>query len=155
MNVLDVGTGSGILAIAAVKLGAKEILAIDIDEEAVNTAKENIAANFELNTEDELKRDTFELKTDSLSVVKVIKADLTEGVDFTADVLVANLLTDLIIRFAPDVPGHLTEDGFFIASGILAEKKDKVINAVEEAGMRVIEIMEDGDWCGLTAKRQR
>lgn len=134
-KVLDVGTGSGILAIAAIKLGAKEVLAIDIDEDSVQAAKENISLNIP-NPES----------------IKVALGDLTKGVDYKADIIVANLLSDLVIRFAPDAAKHLAPGGIFISSGILIEKQSEVVKAIEKAGFRISKISEAGDWCAILAE---
>lgn len=135
MKLLDVGTGSGILAIAAVKLGASEVLGIDIDPDAVETAKENFEGN---RVEDK---------------ARAVEGDLTQGVDFKADIIVANLLTDLVIRFCPDAARHLEEGKVFISSGILYEKSDGVKKALEESGFEVVETLVQGEWCAIAARR--
>lgn len=135
-RVLDVGCGTGILAIIASKLGACDALGIDIDEAAVDASNENIELN---RCEDS---------------VSVRLGDLTVGVDYLADVVVANLLTPLVIRFCGDVSRHLEQGGLFISSGILCEHEERVQNALEEHGFEVIEIMEDGDWCSFTARKK-
>lgn len=135
-RVLDVGCGTGILAIIASKLGATDALGIDIDEDAIVASNENIELN------------------DCADTVKVRLGDLTVGVDYEAQVVVANLLTPLVIRFTGDVSRHLKQGGLFISSGILVEHEPRVIAALEEHGFEVIEIMEDGDWCSITAKKK-
>ena len=137
MSVLDVGTGSGILAIAAVKLGASSVLGIDIDPDAVETAKKNLEIN------------------GASHIAEAVEGDLTKGVDFEADMIAANLLTDLVIRFCPDAAAHLEPGKLFISSGILGEKKDRVIEALQNSGFEVLTIKEDGDWCAMAAKKVR
>ncbi len=132
-KILDVGCGSGILSICGALLGSREILGIEIDEDAVRVANENVEAN---HAED---------------VVKVVQGDLTKGVDFTADVIVANLMADLVMLLSKDARKHLTRDGVFISSGILVEKEEKVSAAIREAGFKILEIAEDGEWCAIAA----
>ena len=83
--------------------------------------------------------------------VKVMQGDLTKGVDFKADVIVANLMADLVMLLSEDARKHLTEDGIFISSGILVEKEKMVSAAIREAGFRIVEIAEDGEWCAIAA----
>ncbi|MDO4544752.1 MAG: 50S ribosomal protein L11 methyltransferase [Bacillota bacterium] len=133
-KVLDVGCGSGILSIGAALLGCKDVLAVEIDEDAVRTAKENVECN---HVED---------------AVTVQQGDLTKGIGFKADILVANLMADLVITLADSAREHLKEKGVFISSGILLEKKDKVADAIIQAGFDILEIAEDGEWCAITAQ---
>ena len=132
-KILDVGCGSGILSICGALLGSREILGIEIDEDAVRVARENVEEN---HVED---------------AVKVMQGDLTKGVDFKADVIVANLMADLVMLLSEDARKHLTEDGIFISSGILVEKEEMVSAAIREAGFRIVEIAEDGEWCAIAA----
>lgn len=138
-SVLDVGTGSGILAIAAAKLGAKDILGIDIDEDAVRVANENIANN--------ITKDNTDFR------IRAIKGDLTEGIDFEADVVAANLLADLVIRLTSSVAKHMKKDAIYISSGILVEKKQQVEESLRENGFKLIESLVDGEWCAIAACR--
>ena len=133
-KVLDVGCGSGILAIGAALLGSKDILGVEIDEDAVRVANENI----ELNQVGDK--------------VKAIQGDLTKGIDFKADILLANLMADLVMLLAESAGKHLKKDGIFISSGILVEKKEVVSEAIKAAGFEIIEIAEDGEWCAIAAK---
>ncbi|MGN0704384.1 MAG: 50S ribosomal protein L11 methyltransferase [Lentihominibacter sp.] len=135
-KVLDVGCGSGILAIAAALQGSRDVLGVEIDEDAVRVAGENVELN---NVQD---------------AVRVVQGDLTEGIDFKADIVVANLMADLVIMLSESVMDHLEDGGVFISSGILVEKKDKVSEAVEAAGFEIIEIAEDGEWCAIAAGRK-
>jgi len=133
-SVLDLGTGSGILAIAAGLLGARDVLATDIDPEALKIARENV----ELNRLGE--------------IVKLQQSDLTKGIDFKADIVLANLIAELVKKAAVDVKRVLSQNGVFISSGILTDLKEDVASALKEAGFRIIEIMEEGDWCAIAAK---
>lgn len=133
-KVLDVGCGSGILSIGAALLGCADVLGVEIDEDAVKVAEENVALN---QVQDQ---------------VRIMRGNLIEGIDFKADVLVANLMADLVITLAERAGTHLETGGVFISSGILLEKKDKVSAAIEAAGFEIIEIAEDGEWCAIAAK---
>lgn len=128
-KVLDVGCGSGILSIAADLMGSGDVLAVDIDPDAVEVAKENI-------------------KSDR---VKVVQGDLITGIDFRADIIVANLSIDLLELLSPSVGKHLEADGIYISSGILREKREQAKAIVEEAGFRIVEIIEKGEWCAIGA----
>lgn len=133
-SVLDLGTGSGILAIAAGLLGARDVLATDIDPEALKIARENV----ELNRLDKL--------------VKLQQSDLTKGIDFKADIVLANLIAELVKKAAADVKRCLNQNGVFISSGILTDLKEDVAFALKESGFEIIEIMEEGEWCAIAAK---
>ncbi len=135
LRILDVGTGTGILAIAGVLLGAEEALGIDIDPEAVRVAGENIAKN------------------GMSERITAQYGDLTEGVDYQADILVANLMADLVIRFSPAAADHLGRGGWYITSGILDIKEEPVCKAISEAGFAIEEVMHDGEWCAVIARK--
>lgn len=133
-RVLDVGCGSGILSIAAALLGAEEALGIEIDTDAVEIAKSNV----ELNGQSEK--------------IRVQYGDLTQGVDYKADIVVANLMADLVIALTPDVPSHMNEGGIYISSGILTSKEAIVSAAIEQAGFTIARVLYDGEWCAIIAK---
>lgn len=160
-KVLDVGTGSGILAIAAAKLGASEVLGIDIDEDAVRVANENINNNLASGTVLDLKNlatgtvpneKTDDSRLDK-SRVRAVVGDLTEGIDFTADVVVANLLADLVMKLTSSVAKHMADDAIYITSGILVEKQKQVAECLTENNFTIVEILEDGEWCAIAAKK--
>lgn len=133
-DVLDVGTGSGILAIAADLLGANEILGVDIDPIAVEVAIENGKIN---NCGDN---------------VKFIEGDLTKGIDFKADIVVANLMAEMVVMLTKAVKNHMKAGSVFISSGILVEKKDMVIEALKEVGLEPFKIIDKGDWSAIAAR---
>ena len=133
-DVLDVGTGSGILAICADLLGAKNVLGIDIDPIAVEIANENGEYNH------------------CGSNVKFVQGDLTKGTDFRADIVVANLMAEIVIMLAEAVKKHMKPGALFISSGILVEKEKKVTDAFEKLGLEVVEIQEEGEWSAIVAK---
>ncbi len=137
MSVLDVGCGSGILSIAAGLMGAGEVLGIEIDPVAVEIGRENVELN-------------------GLSDrVKVQYGDLTKGVDYKADIVVANLMADLVKFLTGDVARHMKKGGVYISSGILLELKDELCDFIKAAGFEIIEVYEnekDGGWCAIAAK---
>jgi ribosomal protein L11 methyltransferase len=136
MNVIDVGTGSGVLTIAAAKYGAKEILALDLDEVAVNSAKINCKLN----------------KVHDQVTIK--QNDLLKGVEFEADIIVANILAEVIVRFTDDVERLLKPGGLFISSGIIKQKRAEVEEAIVNSGLVIEEVMTMEDWVSITARKQ-
>ena len=135
LRILDVGTGTGILAIAGVLLGAEEALGIDIDTDAVRVANENIEKN------------------GLADKITAQYGDLTEGVDYKADILVANLMADLVMRLSPAAAGHLERGGWYVTSGILDIKEEVVSKAIREAGFAIEEVLHDGEWCAVIARK--
>ena len=133
-SVLDVGCGSGILSIAAALLGAEDVLGVDIDPIAVTVSGENVEMN-------------------GLSgKIKVAEGDLTKGIDYKADIVVANLMADLVMMLSKDVKRHLKDGGYYISSGILEEKKDVVAEAIKECGFEIVEIFCENEWVAIVAK---
>ena len=133
-TVLDVGCGSGILAITAALLGAKDIIGCDIDEVAVKVAGENAALN---GVDDR---------------IAFHKGDLTSQVEGSFNVIVANIVADIIIRLCDDVAKYLAKDGIFIASGIIDDRRDDVVAAMNAQGIEVIEERINGGWVALACK---
>ncbi|WP_078552767.1 50S ribosomal protein L11 methyltransferase [Bacillus alkalicellulosilyticus] len=134
-SAIDVGTGSGVLSIAAAKLGAKDVLALDLDEVAVESAK----INTELN------------KVDRQVTVK--QNNLLEGIDGEYDFIVANILAEIIVRFVQDAARVLKPNGVFITSGIISRKKDEVKDSLLSHGFTIEEIVEMEDWVAIIAKK--
>lgn len=135
-TVIDVGTGSGILMVAANKLGAKEIWGVDIDPDACEVAKENLILN---GITDE---NTKVLVGNLLNVVE----------NKTFDVVVANILADVILMLLKDISKVIKKDGILILSGIIEEKKNLVINACEKEGLELVEVQEDKEWVALSLR---
>ncbi|NLU10537.1 MAG: 50S ribosomal protein L11 methyltransferase [Tepidanaerobacter acetatoxydans] len=133
ITVIDVGCGSGILSIASGKLGAEQVLAIDRDENAVRIARENI------------KRNNLETR------IRAIKGDKLQNINFKADIIVANIIADVIIDLSKDVALCLKDNGVFIASGIIKDRKLSVIEALEKNGFDLIEQFEKGEWVALVS----
>ena len=135
-RVLDVGCGSGILAIAAAVMGCSNVTGVDLDPDAVDAAIANVKVN---HMEDQ---------------VKIMKGDLAEGLDVKADLIVANLTVNLIERLLDDISAHMAEDGVFIASGILAEQEQRAKDAMKAQDLEIIETLTKGEWCTIAAKRR-
>lgn len=130
-TVLDVGTGSGVLSIASKHLGAKDVYAYDLDDVAVAAAQENMDLN-------PVAKD-----------VKVSANDLLKGIEIEADVIVANILADIILRLIPDAFKLVKAGGKFIVSGIIADKKSEVLAALLAQGFKLDETLKQGDWYGI------
>lgn len=133
--VIDVGCGSGILSIAAAKLGAAKVLALDKDEVAVKVAEENVERN-------------------GVTQVEVLRSDGLKELNLKADLIVANIIADVIVEIAADVARNLKNGGYFISSGIIKSKEFTVHRALEEAGFEVIEKMEKGEWITFVSRRR-
>ena len=134
-RVLDIGTGSGILAIAALKLGAAVAEGVDIDPVAVRTAGENAALN---GVQDKLT---------------VLVGDLSDKASGQYDIITANIVANAILSLAPAVPGLMAEGATFIASGIIDSRKDEVIAGLEKAGLAVVEVKEKRGWECIVCKK--
>jgi ribosomal protein L11 methyltransferase len=136
-RVLDIGTGSGILAIAALKLGAAEAEGVDIDPMCVRTAGENAALNGVENN------------------FKVLIGDLSDKASGKYDVICANIVANAIKMLVPHVPALMKKDTIFMASGIIDTRKDEVIAAIEATGLTVVEVKEDNGWVALIVKNKK
>ena len=137
MRVMDVGTGSGILAIAAAKLGASEVLALDIDPDAVKVAQENI------------QRNGVEKST------RAVKGDMVRGEAIDCDLVVANIVAGAISVLAEPVKRYLREGGYFVCSGIIKEREQDVLDSFAETNYAVIDRQEQGEWVALCARRMK
>lgn len=135
MKVIDIGTGTGILAIAAAHMGARDVLATDLDPVAVRVAAENIQKN------------------GFAAVIRPRLGDLLEAVDEAADVVVANIIADVICMLAAPVRAHILPGGRFICSGIARERKAEVAAALKAAGYRNLDIRDRGEWTAISAER--
>ena len=136
LRVMDVGTGSGILAIAAAKLGAQNVLAIDIDPDAVKVAKENVELNH------------------VAKQVRVVVGDLCKSEAMPCEVAVANIVADAICMLAGPMTRHLVKGGLLICSGIIREREADVQKAAREAGYRQVDRIEKGEWVALCLKNE-
>ena len=136
-RVLDVGCGSGILAICAAKLGASQCRAYDIDPVAVRVARENIKDSGETN-----------VTCDVSDLLKQV--DLSDG---PYDLVCANIVADIIIRMAPDVSAYMKDDAVLLASGIITERRDEVVSALEACHLKVVRTLTDNGWCALVVQK--
>ena len=132
-TVLDVGTGSGILAIIARKLGAGETAGTDIDPVAVRVAKENA--------------------TDNGEEINFFVSDLLAAVKDEYDIVVANIVADIIIRMAPDVKRVMAPTAKLIVSGVIADREEEVTDSLVANGLRLTERLCENDWRGMVFER--
>lgn len=142
-KVLDVGCGSGILSIVALKLGAREVVGTDLDPDCMTSTRDNMDVNH------------LDPKLGTFYVGNLIDdASLQEKVGTEEyDIVVANILADVIIPMAPVIPARLKKGGYFITSGIIDFKEQAVKEAIENAGMEVVEINHQGEWVNITARK--
>lgn len=133
-KVFDIGCGSGILAIAAAKLGAKDVLAVDLDEVAVKVSKENIELN----------------KVEGS--VNALHGNLMEVVKDKADIVVANIIADIIKILAKDIKQFMKDDAVFISSGIIHAKVDEVKEALTQNGLEIVHVESLGEWNAIVSK---
>ncbi|QOR65586.1 50S ribosomal protein L11 methyltransferase [Cytobacillus suaedae] len=134
-SVIDVGTGSGVLSIAAAMLGAKEIKALDLDSVAVESALENVKLN----------------KVDD--IVSVSQNNLLNNIEGPVDVVVANILAEIILLFTEDANKILKKGGLFITSGIITTKKEEVKEGLLAAGFAIEETVVMEDWVAFIARK--
>lgn len=142
-KVLDVGCGSGILSIVALKLGASAVVGTDLDPDCMTSTRENMEVNHLSET-----LGTFyvgNLIDDTALQEKVGAKEY--------DIVVANILADVIIPMAPVIPARLKSGGYFITSGIIDFKENEVKDAIEAAGLEIVEINHQGEWVNITARK--
>lgn len=142
-KVLDVGCGSGILSIVALKLGASAVVGTDIDPDCMTSTRENMEVN---RLPEEKGRFYFGNLIDDTALQETVGTG-------EYDIVVANILADVIIPMAPVIPARLKEGGYFIASGIIDFKEQAVREAIEAAGLTVVEVNHQGEWVGITARK--
>ncbi|SDN43787.1 50S ribosomal protein L11 methyltransferase [Alkalicoccus daliensis] len=135
-SVLDVGTGSGVLAIASAKLGASSIEAIDLDEVAVEAALDNVKIN------------------EVESSVNVTQGNLLDHITGTYDVLAANILAEVIVEMSEDAYKALKPGGVIITSGIIEKKRNLVKESLTQAGFQIIEVVEMEGWVAIAAEKK-
>lgn len=133
--VIDIGCGSGILSLVAVKSGAEKVIAVDLDPQCMIATEENAQKNNMLDSIDTREGDLFSVVTES------------------ADVVVSNIFAEVIIGMLHDVKHHVKPGGIYIASGILKEKLQDVMDALKEEGFELLVDKTDGDWSAVAARR--
>lgn len=142
-EILDVGTGSGILSIVALKLGAKNAVGTDLDPCTVNAVKENKETN-------DIADSSFSLILGN--IIDDIEVKDKAGYD-KYDIATANILADVLIPLAPQIIKHLKKDGILITSGILDIKEKEVTDALINAGFKIEEVTSKGEWVSVTARK--
>ncbi|MDO4619892.1 MAG: 50S ribosomal protein L11 methyltransferase [Lachnospiraceae bacterium] len=137
---LDVGTGSGILGIVALKSGASHVFGTDLDENTLPAISDNLLEN-------DIREEDFERVLGNIADDPATQEKAGFGI---YDVACANIIAEILTEITPQIPAHLKKGGYYITSGILQEKEHLVIDAAEKAGMQVVEIMHQGEWSGIT-----
>jgi len=141
--LLDVGTGSGILAIMAYKFGAKFCIGTDLDICAIDAVKDNMEVN-------ELADRNFELIIGNIIDDKSVQ----DKVGYEKyDIVVANILAEVLVPLTPVITNQLKKGGIYITSGIIDDKEEVVVNAVKAAGLEVLEVTYQGEWVSVTARK--
>ena len=140
-KVLDLGCGSGILSIAALKLGAKTAVAVDIDDKCLDVAYENAALNG-------IGKDTYTVKVGDVLGDEALRAELGSGYD----IVLANIVADVIIGLAPMVHSLLAPGGLFLCSGIIDDRAEEVAEHLRKAGLEITETRSDDGWFAYTCR---
>lgn len=133
-EIFDIGCGSGILAIAALKLGAKKALLVDIDEKCIDASHENAELNG--------LEDKMEIK----------KGNLLDVVKGRADLIVSNIIAEIIVDEIKNLKNHMDKGGIFITSGIIKERRQMVIDALKENGFEIIDELEKNNWVAIVGR---
>ncbi|WP_125703599.1 50S ribosomal protein L11 methyltransferase [Lacticaseibacillus daqingensis] len=134
-RMIDVGTGSGVLALAARLLGVSHVLATDVDTVAVQNAQANLALN------------------PAVEGITVIANDLLAGLDDQAELIVANILAEVLVPLIPQVPAHLAPNGKLLLSGIFHDKRALIEQTLAANGLTVTAVWQQGDWVALVAQQ--
>lgn len=142
-ELLDVGTGSGILGIVALKLGAKHVIGTDLDPCAIPAVSENKEAN-------DIPDDAFTMMIGNIIDDKAVQEEV--GYE-KYDIVAANILADVLVPLTPVIVNQMKKGGYYITSGILDVKEDVVVQAVKEAGLTLVEVTRQGEWVSVTARK--
>ena len=141
--MLDVGTGSGILGIVALKLGAAHVVGTDLDPCAIPAVADNKEANG-------IKDETFDMLIGNIIDDKEVQ-DIVGYEKY--DVVTANILADVLVPLTPVIVNQMKKGAYYITSGILDVKEDVVVQAVKEAGLSLVEVTHQGEWVSVTARK--
>ena len=142
-ELLDVGTGSGILAILSLMFGAKHAVGTDLDPCSLEAVRENMEANG-------IRQDAFKMMIGNL----ITECAVQKEVGFACyDIVVANILADVLVPLTPVIKNQLKSGGIYITSGIIDEKEKTVADAVKAAGFTILEITRQGEWVSITAQK--
>ena len=142
-ELLDVGTGSGILAILSLMFGAKHAVGTDLDPCSLEAVRENMEANG-------IRQDAFKMMIGNL----ITDCAVQKEVGFACyDIVVANILADVLVPLTPVIKNQLKSGGIYITSGIIDEKEKTVADAVKAAGFTILEITRQGEWVSITAQK--
>ena len=140
--MLDVGCGSGILSIICLKLGAGEVVGTDIDPLCIAASQENMGVN-------RLPEGNYRFYQGNL----IDDAALQGQVGQNFGIVVANILADVVVPLTPVVPAHLRQGGIYITSGIIDFKETAVAEAIQAAGLTILETVRMGEWVSITARK--
>lgn len=142
-ELLDVGTGSGILSIISLMYGIRHAVGTDLDPCAVEAVRENMEANH-------IAPESFEMMIGNIITDKEVQDKI--GYE-KYDIVVANILADVLVPLTPVIVRHLKPGGVYITSGIIDNKEQTVRNAVEAAGLELVEVTYQGEWVSVTARK--
>ena len=141
--ILDVGCGSGILGMLALKFGAEYSVGTDLDPCAIDATYENMEVNG-------ITRDQYEVMIGNI----IDDKEVQDKVGYEKyDIVVANILADVLVPLTPVIVNQLKTGGIYITSGIIEDKEETVVNCVKEAGLEVLEITHQGEWVSVTARK--
>ncbi len=143
-QMLDVGTGSGILGIVALKLGAAHVVGTDLDPCAIPAVADNKEAN-------DIKDETFDMFIGNIIDDKEVQD--TVGYE-KYDIVTANILADVLVPLTPVIVNQMKKGAYYITSGILDVKEEVVIKAVKDAGLQLVEVTHQGEWVSVTARKE-
>lgn len=143
-ELLDVGTGSGILSIIALKMGAKHAIGTDLDPCAVPAVEENKEAN-------DIPAKDFDMMIGNIIDDRAVQDQV--GYE-KYDIVVANILADVLVPLTPVIVNQMKPGGIYITSGIIDDKETTVVEAVKAAGLEIVEVTYQGEWVSVTARKQ-
>ena len=143
--ILDVGCGSGILGMLALKFGARYSVGTDLDPCAIDATHENMEVNG-------IRKDQYEVMIGNIIDDKAVQDKAGYG---TYDIVAANILADVLVPLTPVIVNQMKPGGIYITSGIIEDKEETVIQAVKAAGLEVLEVNHQGEWVSVTARKNQ